>query len=125
MTVRKNPVARYQLLRSPTGPVGQDMTRRLQRVTNRAKVLCPVRKPVPGRRPTPGGRPPAAPAHTGPPPLPPRPVREDGSNTEYSMAVHEGSGSEWAPRSWRIAHARGNVIPPRRFPTNALPAGRV
>ena len=125
MTVRKNPVARYQLLRSPTGPVGQDMTRRLQRVTNRAKVLCPVRKPTPGRRRSPGGRLRAAQTYTGPTPIPTGLVGQVGSNIEYSMAVHEGSGSEWAPRSWRIAHARGNVIPPRRFLTNALPAGRV
>jgi len=31
-----------QLLSSPTGPVGQDLVRRLQRVTNKARTLAPV-----------------------------------------------------------------------------------
>ena len=112
--VQRNALARQQLFRSTSGPVAQDHRRRLIRVTNVSKVLCPVDK----------GRLRAAQTFTGPTPIPNGFFGQVGSNIEYSMAVHEGSGSEFAPRSWRIAHARGHVIPPRRFLVNALPAGR-
>jgi len=112
--VKRNMAARRQLLRAPTGPVGRDLTRRAERVLNHAKVLCPVDR----------GRLRAAQDRTAPMPAANGLVIEVGSNVRYSLAVHEGSGSVYAPRSWRIAHARGRRIPPRRFLTNALPAGR-
>ena len=112
--VKRNSAAVNYLLRSPDGPVGRDLIRRAERVVNAAKVLCPVDN----------GRLRAAQDRTAPTEVANGLVIEVGSNVVYSMAVHEGSGSIWAPRSWRIAHARGHVIPPRRFLFNALPAGR-
>jgi len=112
--VKRNSAAVDFLLRSPDGPVGRDLVKRAIRVVNAAKVLCPVDN----------GRLRAAQDRTEPMVVADGLVIEIGSNIEYSLAVHEGSGSIWAPRSWRIAHARGHVIPPRRFLTNALPAGR-
>ena len=112
--VKKNQAARQQLLRSPTGPVGIDLRIRALRVVAAAKVLCPVHH----------GRLRASIDHTEPMPIANGLRVEIGTNVVYSMPVHEGSGSIWAPRSGRIAHARGQVIPPRRFLTNALPAGR-
>lgn len=112
--VKHNSRARQQLLRSPDGPVGRDLTRRLIRVENRSKILCPVHL----------GRLRAAQTHTAPVPIANGLVGQVGSNIKYSLPVHEGSGSIYAPKSWRIAHARGHRIPARRFLTNALPAGR-
>lgn len=112
--VTRNALARQRLFRSTSGPVAQDLRRRLIRVTNVSKVLCPVDK----------GRLRAAQTWTEPVPIANGLIGQVGSNVEYSMAVHEGSGSQFAPRSWRIAHSRGHVIPPRRFLVNALPAGR-
>ena len=40
--VRVNQIELQQLLSSKTGPVAQDLTRRLQRVTNKARTLAPV-----------------------------------------------------------------------------------
>lgn len=112
--VKRNMAARRALLRDPNGPVGIDLKLRALRVVNAAKVLCPVDR----------GRLRASIDRTDPMPTANGLRIEVGTNVVYSMAVHEGSGSIWAPRSWRVAHARGQVIPPRRFLTNALPAGR-
>jgi hypothetical protein len=110
---RRNPAAVRQLLRSPAGPVGRDNTRRTVRVANRARVLCPVRH----------GLLRSSIAWTAPPAPSPRGLTSRvGSNKQYALAVHEGSGSPFAPRSWRIGHARGHVVPARRYLTNALPA---
>jgi phage gpG-like protein len=111
---RRNRAAVDHLLRSPIGPVGQDLTRRAIRVENMAKTLCPVDR----------GRLRSSIDHTDPQPIGRGLVVQIGTNVEYALAVHEGSGSDAAPRSWQIAHARGHTIPPRRFLTNALPAGR-
>jgi hypothetical protein len=95
------------------------LTRRGRQVLNLAKVYCPVDH----------GRLRAGQQATDP-------VRASvgrsglglalqvGSNIDYSLAIHEGSGSRWAPRSWRIAHSRGRPVPARRFLVNALAAGR-
>ena len=112
--VKRNQAARNFLLRDPNGPVGQDLRRRAERVVSAAKVLCPVKD----------GRLRGSIDRTEPMLKSGGLVIEVGTNVEYSMAVHEGSGSIWAPRSWRIAHARGRPVPARRFLTNALPAGR-
>lgn len=111
---RRNQAAVRKLLRSPTGPVGRDLVRRSIRVVNAAKVGCPVDT----------GRLRAAQDRTDPTPIANGLVVQVGSNIKYSRAVHEGSASPDAPRSWKIAHARGHTIPARRFLTNALPAGR-
>lgn len=111
---RINRAQREFLLRDPRGPAGRDLTRRGIRVTNAAKIGCPVKY----------GRLRAAQTYTAPVPTPTGLKLQVGSNIKYSLPVHEGSGSVWAPRSWRVAHARGRSIPPRRFLTNALPAGR-
>lgn len=111
---RTNRTLRNFLLRNPRGPVGRDLTARAIRVTNRSKVLCPVDK----------GRLRSGQTYTDPRPVAQGLMVQVGSNIVYSLAVHEGSGSIYAPRSWRQAHARGHVIPPRRFLTNALAAGR-
>lgn len=110
---RRNRAAQEFLLRDPRGPVGRDLTRRAVRVTNLAKTLCPVDK----------GRLRAAQTYTDPIPVAQGLVVQVGSNVVYSLAVHEGSGSIYAPRSWRVAHSRGRAVPARRFLTNALPAG--
>jgi len=109
-----NRAARDFLLRDPRGPVGLDLTRRAIRVENMSKVLCPVDK----------DRLRAAQTHTDPIPVAEGLMIQVGSNIVYSLPVHEGSGSIWAPRSWRVAHSRGHTVPARRFLTNALPAGR-
>lgn len=111
---RTNRRLRNHLLRDPRGPVGRDLVKRGVRVTNRAKVLCPVDY----------GRLRASIHHTDPVPIAQGLVLQVGTNVVYSLPIHEGSGSPYAPRSWRIAHARGRVVPARRFLTNALPAGR-
>lgn len=42
MQVRVDTIELQQLLSSTTGPVAQDLIRRLQRVTNKARTLAPV-----------------------------------------------------------------------------------
>jgi hypothetical protein len=111
---RRNPAAVRQLLYDPRGPVGRDLTRRALRVQNQAKVFAPVRH---GRL--------RASIRAG------EPFRgllglsiRVGTNVTYARAVHEGSGSRYAPYSWKVAHARGHPVPARRFLTNALQAAR-
>jgi len=111
---RRNLALQRQLLRSPSGPVGVDLTRRSIRVTSMSKTLCPVRH----------GRLRSTITHTDPRPVAEGLMTQVGTNVEYSLPVHEGSGSAHAPRSWRIAHSRGHIVPARRFLVNALPAGR-
>lgn len=111
---RRNDALQRFLVRDPRGPVGVDLTRRAGRVRNAARIYSPVRY----------GRLRASITYTDPIPAAQGLVVQVGTNVKYSLAVHEGSGSPYAPFSWRIAHARGHVIPPRRFLTNALPAGR-
>lgn len=113
MTKRNLALQRY-LLRDPRGPTGVELTRRALRVRNTARVLCPVRY----------GRLRSSLTYTDPLPVAEGLLVQVGTNVEYSLPVHEGSASPEAPRSWRVAHARGHVIPPRRFLTNAVPAGR-
>lgn len=101
-------------LTGPRGAIARDLTRRAIRVTNTAKTLCPVDH----------GRLRASITHTEPQPIRQGLVVQIGTNVVYSLAVHEGSGSPYAPRSWRIGHSRGHVVPRRPFLVNALPAGR-
>lgn len=98
----------------PRGAIARDLTRRAIRVQNTAKTLCPVDY----------GRLRASITYTDPQPIREGLVVQVGTNVEYSLAVHEGSGSPYAPRSWRIGHARGHVVPRRPYLVNALPAGR-
>lgn len=105
-------------LKAPNGPIGQDLARRATRVANRSKQL------VGSKRAVDTGRLRASIHQTPVQPDPTGLVVFVGSNLDYSLAVHEGSGSRFAPRSWRIAHARGRPIPPRRYLTEALPAAR-
>lgn len=111
---RRNPAAVRQLLYDPRGPVGRELARRGRRITNLSRVYCPVDK----------GRLRGSILQTDPRPTPTGQQIRVGSNLDYARAVHEGSGSRDAPRSWRIAHARGHPVPARRFLVNALPAGR-
>lgn len=111
---RRNGAAIRRLLYDPAGPVGLDLTRRAIRVENRSKVFCPVRF----------GRLRASIRHSDP-------YRgllglsiNVGSDVEYAGAVHGGSAGPGAPRSWRVAAARGRPVPARRFLVNALPAAR-
>lgn len=113
MSVRRRDVFN-RLVYDPAGPVGRDLRRRGRRVGNQARLYTPVRH----------GRLRSSIKVSDP-------YRGQfglainiGSNVVYARAVHEGSRSSDAPRSWRIAQARGHSIPPRRFLTNALPAGR-
>lgn len=94
--------------------MGRDVTRRAIRVENASKVGCPVDF----------GRLRGAQTHTDPMPIAEGLVVQVGSNVEYSLPVHEGSGSEFAPPSWKVADSEGRPIPARRFLVNALPAGR-
>lgn len=116
--VRRNTAAIYFMLHDPRGPVGRDLTRRGNKVLNIVRVYCPVRD----------GRLRAGQVVTSPVPAVVGRGRglalQVGSNVDYSLAVHGGSASRWAPRSWRIAHSRGRPVPARRFLVNALPAGR-
>lgn len=114
MPVRPNMAMRRYAFRDPRGPAGQDLVQRAERVLNTAKVLCPV-DDGPLR---------ATLTRTDPRPVAEGLLVQVGSNQRYSLPVHEGSGSPYAPYSWKVAHARGHVIPPRRFLVNALPAGR-
>lgn len=112
---RTNLAARRFLTSSPAGPSGRLVTRKGIRVWNRSRQFCPVDR----------GRLRAAQRYTDPRPNPRGGVSvQIGSNVVYSLPIHEGSGSRFAPRSWRIAHARGHPVPARRFLTNALPAAR-
>lgn len=111
---RRHPENVRRLLFDPRGPVGRDLTRRSLRIVNQAKVFAPVRfgrlrASIVATDPFQGAR---------------GLKTRIGSNVVYARAVHEGSGSPFAPRSWKIAHARGHPVPARRFLTNALPAGR-
>lgn len=105
---------RRWLTRDPRGPVGRDLTRRALRVRNVARVYCPVDF----------GRLRSSLTYTDPQPIAEGLLVQVGTNVVYALAVHEGSGSVYAPWSWKVAHGRGHVIPPRRFLVNALPAGR-
>lgn len=111
---RRNEALANYLVRDPRGPTGRDLVRRAIRITNRARIGCPVDY----------GRLRASITHTDPIRVAEGLMLQVGTNVVYSLPVHEGSGSRFAPYSWRVAHARGRVIPPRRFLTNALPAGR-
>lgn len=113
MATRNLALQRY-LTRDPRGPVGRDITRRAERVLNVAKAGCPVRY----------GRLRAAQTRTDPMPIAEGLAVQVGSNVKYSLAVHEGSGSPYAPPSWRVAQSNGRPVPARRFLVNALPAGR-
>lgn len=111
---RTNTTLRRELTRGANGAVGKDLRRRALRVQNRSRTLCPVRD----------GHLRNSIETTDPRPHPLGQVVAIGSNKSYSRAVHNGSGSSDAPRSWRIAHSRGHVIPARPYLVNALPAMR-
>lgn len=96
------------MLRSPSGAAGQNLRRRLVRVTNKAKTLCPVDL----------GRLRSSIAHTEPQRYA-RGVRGTvGSNVVYAAAIHDPTGPH-APPSWR-AHPP----PARPFLRDALPAAQ-
>jgi len=114
VVVRRNRAAVRKLLYDPRGPVGRDLVRRGQRVTNLSKVFSPVRY----------GRLRASIRATDPYQGLLGLSLNVGSNVKYARAVHNGSGSPDAPYSWRVAHARGRPVPARRFLVNALPAAR-
>jgi hypothetical protein len=113
MATRNRALERY-LVRDPRGPVGVDLTRRALRVRNAARVLCPVDM----------GRLRSSLTYTDPIRSAEGLVVQVGTNVVYSLPVHEGARSKYAPYSWRVAAARGAGPPPRRFLTNALPHGR-
>lgn len=116
--VRRNQAAIHELLRSPSGPVGADLKRRGIRVTNRAKAILTATRGVDS------GRLRASIEMTEPRLVPGGQRIAVGSNLKYSLAVHEGGNSKYAPPSWRIAASRGNVVPARRFLTRAIDAAR-
>lgn len=107
---RRNRAAVRLLTRDPRGPVGRDLARRALRVQNRARILAPVRH----------GRLRSSITSTDVRPAPTGLTVQVGSDLVYALAVHEGSTSPYAPRSWR----RGRRVPARRYLTNALPAAR-
>lgn len=109
---------RQRMLRSPSGTVGVDLTRRAIRVTNRAKQILTATRAVDF------GRLRASIVWTDPEPTARGLKVAVGSNLAYSLPIHEGSGSPYAPPSWRIGHARGRIVPARRYLTRALPAAR-
>lgn len=96
------------VLHSPSGPAGRDLRRRLVRVTNKAKTLCPVDF----------GRLRSSIAHTEPRQAPTGVVGTVGSNVVYAAAVHDPTGPH-APPSWQFN-------PPRARPylRDALPAAQ-
>lgn len=116
--VRRNQAAIDQLLHSPTGPVGVDLSRRGVRVANRAKAILTATRAVDH------GRLRASIEVTDPVPTPRGIGLQVGSNVEYSLAIHEGGNSKYAPPSWRVAASRGHVVPARRFLTRAIDAAR-
>src|SRR5688500_5753532 len=97
MPVRRNQAKIDFLLRSPSGPAGQDLARRALRVTNRAKAIISAVGAVDT------GRLRAEQQFTDPRPTAAGLTSQVGSNVEYSLPVHEGSDSPYAPPSWRIA----------------------
>jgi hypothetical protein len=116
--VRRNTAAIDRMLRSPSGTVGVDLKRRGVRVTNGAKAILTATQAVDT------GRLRAAQEAT-------EPVRSGrglmlqvGSNVIYSLPVHEGGNSPYAPASWRAAASRGRGVPARRFLTRAIPLAR-
>jgi hypothetical protein len=116
--VTRNQRAIDSLLRSPSGPVGQDLLRRGIRVTNRAKAILTATKAVDT------GRLRAEQAPTDPRPTARGLGLQVGSNVEYSLPIHDGGNSKYAPPSWRIAASHGNVVPARKFLTRAIDAAR-
>ena len=115
---RTNAVLIRNLLRSPTGAVGADLTRRGIRVANRSKAILTATKAVDS------GRLRAEQEQTDVQPTSRGLGLQVGSNAVYSLPVHDGGNSKYAPPSWRIAASRGHVVPARRFLTRALPAAR-
>lgn len=116
--VVRNQRAIDSLLRSPTGPVGVDLQRRGIRVVNRAKAILTATKAVDT------GRLRAEQTVTDPRPTPNGLGLQAGSNVVYSLPIHEGGNSKYAPPSWRIAASRGHVVPARKFLTRAIDAAR-
>jgi hypothetical protein len=104
-----NHALRRKLTSDPDGPVGRDLRRRGLRVQNRARVLAPVDL---------GGLRASIVAEQQARRHPVGLVLAIGSPLKYALAVHEGSGSPYAPPSWK----RGKQVPARRYLTNALPA---
>jgi hypothetical protein len=99
----------HVMLRSPHGPAGRDLARRLRRVEARAKALCPVDT----------GRLRSTIRVVGPYSTATGVEGKVGTATVYAPAIHEGRGSRFAPPSWHT-HGPG----PRRFLKNALIAAR-
>lgn len=116
--VRRNRAAIHDLLRSPSGSVGVDLKRRGIRVANRAKAILTATRGVDT------GRLRSSIEVTDPRLVPGGQALQVGSNVRYSLAVHEGGNSKYAPPSWRIAASRDNVVPARRFLTRAIDAAR-
>jgi hypothetical protein len=116
--VRRNTAAIHTLLRSPSGPVGADLQRRGIRVANRAKAILTATRGVDT------GALRASIEVTEPRLVPRGQQVQVGSNLKYSLAVHDGGNSKYAPPSWRIAASRGHVVPARRFLTRAIDAAR-
>lgn len=89
--------------------MGRDLRRRGLKVQNRGRILAPVDL---------GGLRASIEAEATPRRHPLGLVLAVGSPLKYSLAVHEGSGSPYAPPSWKS----GKQVPARRYLTNALPA---
>lgn len=118
-----------ELLRSPQGPVWNDIFRRGKAVENRAKRLVPVnngrlKQSITTEMSIENGA----------------PVAKVGTNVEYALFVHEGTGI-YGPRRIPIRPVRAKALrfkpkgskefiyrkrsagsPPKRFLTDALPA---
>jgi hypothetical protein len=112
VVVRNTALIQYYT-RSPHGPVGRMLQQKGLRVQNTGRVLAPVDRG--GLR--------SSITTTDPYPTPRGQGIAIGSNLVYSLAVHDGSGSRYAPPSWRAAHAAGRPVPARPYLRNALPAG--
>jgi hypothetical protein len=87
-----------QLLQSPTGDVAKDLNRRAQRVQNRAKQLCPT-----GNGALKASITKEISINNG------ELVARVGSNLEYALFVHEGTGVE-GPRKTPIVPVRARVL---------------
>lgn len=95
------------ILRSPSGAAGRDLRRRLVRVTNKAKTLCPVDS----------GRLRSSIVHTEPRRHASGVRGTVGSNVVYAAAIHDPEGH--GPPSWQF-----NPPPPRPYLRDALPAAQ-
>lgn len=102
---RVNVVSFAQAMRSPGGIAAVQLQRRMLRVENTAKTLCPVDT----------GRLRSSITHTPVRRTPNGVIASIGSNVVYAAAIHDPEGH--GPPSWR-----NNPPPARPYLRNALPA---